>query len=275
MSEMIPFGKYKGQPIEVLEHDPQYADWLAQQDWVKDRYPQIVNIIINKFGENEETPDHNAMQAKFMDRRYCALMAELLGVFRPKTAAEADRQVLNYLRSEYREMLSQGHFGKVGGECKVELHCLIDKSLSEAIRNQAFEKNAIDVSFDCEETEWSFSVSGHWKRPSSYVQITKSYSIHAELKPVVGDDYPAVLRQMRNNRSNVLVYGSYTGRGVDEATFRQFFKMQKIAVIKESEIMADADAREKVAVEKIKLAIEEVKQVILERVTAGDSAVSE
>lgn len=270
MSEMIPFGKYKGQPIEVLEHDPQYADWLAQQGWARDRYPQIVNIIINKFGENEETPDHNAMQAKFMDRRYCALMAELLGVFRPKTAAQADRQVLNYLQSEYREMLTQGHLGKVGGECKIELHCSIDKSLSGAILNQAFEKNAIDVSFDCDEIEWSFSVSGHWKRQSSYVQVTKRFAtIHAELKPTVGDDYPAILRQMRNNGSNVLVYGIYTGQGVDEPTFRQFFTMQKIQVVKESEILLNADDREKNAIEKIKSAVAEIEKIILFRVTAG------
>jgi hypothetical protein len=30
-SEIIPLGKYKGQPIEVLAGDPRYADWLRQQ----------------------------------------------------------------------------------------------------------------------------------------------------------------------------------------------------------------------------------------------------
>jgi hypothetical protein len=233
MSEMIPFGKYKGQPIEVLEHDPQYADWLAQQDWVKDRYPQIVNIIINKFGENEETPDHNAMQAKFMDRRYCALAADAIGIFEPGT--------------RWPQVIGIGLSRELPGKPP---SVLTDASqlVCEMIH---FERNAIDVTFAAlypgvDEIRWAV--------------------IKAELKPIIGDDYPAVLRQMRNNGSNTLVYGSYIGQGIDEPTFRKFFVTQKIRVVKESEIMDDATTREVLAIEKVKR---------LWRVTAGGSAVSE
>jgi hypothetical protein len=31
MSEIIPFGEYKGQPIEILASDPKYADWLRHR----------------------------------------------------------------------------------------------------------------------------------------------------------------------------------------------------------------------------------------------------
>ena len=230
MSEMIPFGKYKGQPIEVLEHDPQYADWLAQQDWVKDRYPQIVNIIINKFGESEETPDHNAMQAKFMDRRYCALAADAIGIFE--------------MGSRWMDTIQIGLSRELPGKLPpaiTEASQLICESIH-------FERNAIDVTFAAlhlwiTEIRWAV--------------------IKAELKPVIGDDYPAVLRQMRNNGSNTLVYGDYTGQGVDEPMFRKFFVTQKIQVIKESEIMADATSRETLAIEKAKRLL---------RVIAGDSA---
>lgn len=42
-----------------------------------------------------------------------------------------------------------------------------------------------------------------------------------EIKPTVGDDYPAVLRQMKANGSDVLLVGNYVGTG---ATREQFIK---------------------------------------------------
>ena len=65
--EIIPIGKYKGQPIGVLRSDPDYCDWLLAQDWMQSKYPQLRTIIINNFGEASETPEHNALQARFLD----------------------------------------------------------------------------------------------------------------------------------------------------------------------------------------------------------------
>jgi hypothetical protein len=42
-----------------------------------------------------------------------------------------------------------------------------------------------------------------------------------EIKPTVGDDYPAVLRQMKANGSDVLLIGDYVGTG---ATREQFIE---------------------------------------------------
>jgi len=63
----VPFGKYKGQPIEVLATDPQYTEWLASQGWVRERFPQLYTVIINNFGETADTPEHNDLQARFLD----------------------------------------------------------------------------------------------------------------------------------------------------------------------------------------------------------------
>jgi hypothetical protein len=38
MSELIPFGKYKGQPVEVLAQDKQNAEWLTAQPWFRVRW---------------------------------------------------------------------------------------------------------------------------------------------------------------------------------------------------------------------------------------------
>jgi len=53
--------------------------------------------------------------------------------------------------------------------------------------------------------------------------------LHIELKPVIGDDYPAVLRQMKRTGADVLFAGEYTGQG---ATQEQFVKTMATAGIR-------------------------------------------
>lgn len=65
--EIIPFGKYKGQPLEVLQQDKGYCDWLMAQDWLQSRFPELRTLIINNFAEPTETPEHNALQARFLE----------------------------------------------------------------------------------------------------------------------------------------------------------------------------------------------------------------
>jgi hypothetical protein len=64
---VVPFGKYKGQPVEVMAQDQAYCEWLAGQDWFRTRYTAIHTLIINNFTEAHETPEHNALQALFTD----------------------------------------------------------------------------------------------------------------------------------------------------------------------------------------------------------------
>ncbi len=70
-TNLVPFGKYKGQPIEVLVNDRQYLDWLTAQPWFRERHENLYTIIINNFAEPSETPEHNKLQAKFLDNNFC------------------------------------------------------------------------------------------------------------------------------------------------------------------------------------------------------------
>jgi len=78
MGEEFPFGKYKGQPLEVVLQDEAYVEWLTSQDWFRDRFPSLHTIIINQ-QEPQETPEHNRLQALFLDegfrRRFCERIA--------------------------------------------------------------------------------------------------------------------------------------------------------------------------------------------------------
>ena len=125
--EVIPFGKHKGRSLaEVRMVDPDYVTWLTQQDWFADRFKPIYNFFMNVSPPSEATPEHNAMQVKFLDveiRKYVASQMGLTG---------------------------------------------------EVAKDVLFEEGA-DVRF--------------------YVE---NKTVIIELKPSLGDDFPAVLRQMKN-----------------------------------------------------------------------------
>lgn len=77
--EIIPFSKYRGQPIEVLQVDRQYAEWLVAQQWFRERFVNIYNVVVNKFTTEEaaETPEHNSLQVLFLDKMFLANVVEI------------------------------------------------------------------------------------------------------------------------------------------------------------------------------------------------------
>lgn len=253
---IIPFGKYKGQPLEVLENDPQYAEWIAQQQWAKERYPAIVNVIINKFGENEETPDHNAMQAKFISKGYCAAAAIVLGGFDECSNSELETfPSAESLKSEQESRRNDWN-RSWPGELTLEISTPNPiKKLSSLIESVAFESNAVDVAFKIAGYgSWAslaFRLGDRWSGEEYRFRGFESTTMAIELKPVVGDDYPAILRQMRNSGSRCLIYEEYIGIGVSEQVFRTFFATQGIRVASVLEIETDAFDRAEKKIEEI------------------------
>lgn len=78
MSNIVPFGKYKGQPVEVMADDREYCEWLLAQPWAKQKLGAVYNIVINSGAEPQDTPEHNALQAKFLDDAVCLQLWALL-----------------------------------------------------------------------------------------------------------------------------------------------------------------------------------------------------
>lgn len=81
--EIMPFGKYKGHPVEVAQSDESYWQWLQGQDWFRNKFSQLnVTIINNNTAQDQETPEHNQMQSLFSDWTRCkALMTLVHGPF--------------------------------------------------------------------------------------------------------------------------------------------------------------------------------------------------
>ena len=67
---IVPFGKYKGQPITELLSDVKYVEWCKKQEWFQ-KYPVVYNICVNQTitqsSQNSKTPEHNKLQNMFLE----------------------------------------------------------------------------------------------------------------------------------------------------------------------------------------------------------------
>ena len=45
MEKLIPLGKYKNQPVEILESDPNYKNWLLGQEWFRSGHKNLYTQI--------------------------------------------------------------------------------------------------------------------------------------------------------------------------------------------------------------------------------------
>jgi hypothetical protein len=185
MSGVIPFGKYKGQPVEVVAQDKQYVDWLTAQPWFRERFANIYTLIVNNFHEPSETPEHNRLQALFLERDFCL------------------------------------RFAREAAEIK-----LPDRRLAYGSR--------FEVGWDV--------VLSVWDAENEHGSLN-AIELYVEIKPVVADDYPAVLRQIRTqvkteSISNggyavhpILFLERYTGKGATEAQFINIFESVGVKIV--------------------------------------------
>jgi hypothetical protein len=113
-TQIIPFGKYKGQPIEAMAQDPQYCDWLVQQPWLKDRFPNLHTIIINNFVQPSETPEHNKLQALFLKKDFLKAFDKLFVEPWINVETEFETQGFDVVVNVERYSSSPGCYGDHG-----------------------------------------------------------------------------------------------------------------------------------------------------------------
>lgn len=169
-NNLIPFGKYRGQPVEQLQHDPEYATWLLKQPWFVEKYTTIQTLIVNNFKEASDSPDHNAFQAKFLDLQFAFSVA-----FKAKGWVEFEKWESSKLAA-FRNQFEKENYSE-RGHSKIE-----------------FEVGGWDVVI-----EFKYHASGrfpgHYNDPSH--GCTWGGTCQCELKPSIGEDFPSVLRQVK------------------------------------------------------------------------------
>ena len=308
---LVPFGKYKGQPVEVMQMDTGYCEWLSTQDWFRERYANVYQqVIINNFTEASETPEHNKLQMLFLDKEFYKKIESALP-FDPRklfhsqilNAVSAIRAQVksdeNYLEELERELKIKEHYSdeeirkaklqeldsvppytleylrfektikyltgydesthqeelarlrdriektrKNIQELKDKHNSIIDQRKDDTkypyeVKTIEFESNGWDVfvglKYRCEiDLKTEFSVSAQPQYEERYIEI----------KPCLGDDFPAVLRQMKANSkkisgTRILLIDEFSAAGATLEQVKQTFLLSDIYLIKLSDITED------------------------------------
>lgn len=211
---IIPFGKYKGQPITTLLADTNYLEWCKQQEWFK-KFPIVYNICVNQTivnqNENSKTPEHNKIQNLFLEKENQNRLIDLL--FNPKS-------IINKIQNGLIHKDFNKYFEKYEGDMsfnqlftiyKIEFETTYNWDVFLKIKGQYFnfiykkeywrkewnilEKYFTDI-FNIKKCEVSSYSDGKTNASLNY----NSY-IYIEIKPILGDDYPNVLRKMKQQKN--------------------------------------------------------------------------
>jgi len=78
-NQIIDFGQYKGQPFQILENYPDYCKYLLTRPDFKNKHFAVYQFIINNFNIPNDTPEHNLLQTRFLDEKFCLALARLCG----------------------------------------------------------------------------------------------------------------------------------------------------------------------------------------------------
>lgn len=171
---LVPFGKYKGQQITTLMNDTKYLEWCKQQEWFQ-KFPIVYNICVNQTittsNTNTKTPEHNKLQNLFLNNEN---VEKLLKIIFKKTSK-------NIIISNSGGIKFEGMFN---WDLIVESYqwTLCGCDWSDKTKDQC----------DCDINK------KHNKRngiPEAGENL-KFDELYCEIKPLMGDDYPCVLRKM-------------------------------------------------------------------------------
>lgn len=278
--KLIPFGKYKNQPYEVLLGDASYSLWLLSSMFARlqEQHPALLAFLVNRFGLPDRTPDHNRLQNRFLDADFAVRFAAAVSPTIQRLAGQQLAQInleaawtryvrealaKEKVRAERMRKYEKGDpLAKLRDkllECAKRLAFSVStgtytegvwRNAVEVARLQ-FESDGADVTYfvECyarlqtvfattpEENSFGFDDVGQY---SENQEVIASFSgrdgFRVEVKPVVGDDYPAILRSMKAVKDTHLLVGDYTGVGATWDEMVQVFRLSGITAIQLADI---------------------------------------
>lgn len=218
---VVPFGKYKGRSIEEIAEDKQYCDWLCAQPWFGEKYRDLYQIIINNFSEPEDTPEHNRLQAQFLDEQ---LSFEVARIVSCKMGVEIEDQEIK-VEFEVGGVDVVLTFSALRGRMRYTEEREIGPVYNEYIEY-------------CNANQNYWGYFRDWKREnnkSSYGLVfgeRKEVKIFIELKPSIGDDYPSILRKLpRDRKQLVVIYGAFSSEAITVTQAEKFFSKSNVLLM--------------------------------------------
>jgi len=168
---IVPFGKYKGQPITDLLNDTKYVEWCKQQEWFQ-KFPIVYNICVNQTittnNPTSKTPEHNKLQNMFLENENIGKIVKFIFKKGFRYNKNIDYQCA---RSEFE------------GEYNWDV----------IISDLSYNKIQCKCNWD-EMTEGDYCKCKYENDDDYEYELP---TIYIELKPLVGDDYPCILRKMK------------------------------------------------------------------------------
>lgn len=241
----MPFGKYKGQPISILETDPGYCDWLIAQPSIRREHPVIYNFIINNCQFPTETPEHNFYQSRFLNKAMQMSALQLSGwaPLNPEKFISRINEKISDLTKiiEYHSSSKDSYTSKKKIE---ESNHYVAELENLKKKYEEFDPAQInpEIEFECDgwdvlikatlPSSFGFTLEGNY-----YLKAFYKVSLGLEIKPAVGDDYPQILRQMKASEQRhktdfaTLVYKNFDVSNLSLAEVSAIFRTSGFAVL--------------------------------------------
>jgi hypothetical protein len=213
--------------------DRGYCDWLMAQPWFAEKFRDVYNVIVNYGAVPQDTPEHNALQARFLDDDFCMKLAmrvypegfSLDEQVRDAIRGAKEQAQANLFYAERILLKKEKEFEKYNSEWVGQEIEKIKSEISTIKNSEVLLKTTYnkvqEVLF--EEAGWDAVISIIGGKNVSFVGYSSNISdenyyrvsekldrrifwsfylqnemgkLYVEVKPSVGDDYPTILRQI-------------------------------------------------------------------------------
>lgn len=252
-NHIVPFGKYKGQQIEALVNDDSFrswCNWAVNQPGIKEKYTSFCQIIINNFSPPQDTPEHNILQNRFLDKDFCFALGKLCN-WKLMKKANCIRNLRTAI-SKAQKMPDDNYYERnKKDEILEEL-----KFQKKLIDEDVFENNGKEFMLDLDTPFFEIKIIFEQDGWDVIIQsddgscrdncvafkdcYINTYKIAVEIKPSLGDDYPSVLRQMKRTLIHpdyqCLVYNSFNAKGATIDQLKSVFASSEFKVFSFDEI---------------------------------------
>lgn len=196
---LVTFGKYKGKPVTELIADASYLEWCKKQEFFKKT--SVYNIVVNQVIEktSSKTPEHNKLQNLFLDDNFCRKIYDhnvdwiqkihelyenelFIKIFGDQRFNEKITKTINVtFEAEYNWDVKINYLIKIASD-KLTTNKYDDYEIIWKLTKNT----SIECLYDY----------GSPRVYEFYASGSESISVFIELKPLLGDDYPEVLRKM-------------------------------------------------------------------------------
>jgi len=278
VQNVVPFGKHKGRPMEVLRQDPEYASWLLDNGVVSETKYRNVYVFLTggAQNENQDTPEHNRYQVMFLNQNFAGFVfdrvfpntrddevieARKRSFHRAEKRSEVEslveklrRDLKNVSYNPYNPDTVRSEFAEEYRKKRAERESENEpKKQAAQVELSAIESRLADIDRRCElvvaplielselpkvEVNFEVDANGYGRKlggPADVQLNCCGHTLRIEIKPSMGDDYPAVLRQMKGNYCNVLYLGSFEARGATLDQVKKLFRTADILVLEHQE----------------------------------------